>query len=86
VAQASITMVVGGCSAMNFANADRDSFFRNKSCPVAEAACSWKTDFAKSTPIIVSFVTVAVLPIQWASTPLSWHIAMPSREGGNHPI
>jgi hypothetical protein len=50
---------------MNFVKAGRQSFFRKSTCPVAEAPCSWKTDFAKSTPIIVSFVTVAVLSAQW---------------------
>ena len=45
---------------MNLSNCDRESFLRNCTCPVIEAPWSWKTRFAKSTPIIVSFVTVAV--------------------------
>lgn len=71
---------------MNLAKLCRESLFRNFGWPVIDAACSWKTAFARSTPIIVSFVTVAVLSAQWSSTPLNWHIAMPSGEGGNHPI
>lgn len=41
-----------------------DSFLRNFGCPVIDAACSWKIFFAKSTPIIISFVMVAVLSVQ----------------------
>jgi hypothetical protein len=29
---------------------------------------------------------LAVLSASWLSTPQSWHISMPSGEGGNHPI
>ncbi|MDP3673480.1 MAG: hypothetical protein Q8R44_00040 [Novosphingobium sp.] len=29
---------------------------------------------------------VDALSAQWLSTPPTWHIAMPSGEGGNHPI
>ena len=29
---------------------------------------------------------LAVLSSVWLSTPRFWHIAMPSGEGGNHPI
>jgi hypothetical protein len=29
---------------------------------------------------------LAVLLFVWRLTPRSWHIAMPSGEGGNHPI
>jgi hypothetical protein len=71
---------------MNLEKPCRDSLLRNCNCPISDAPCSTKTFFARSTPIIVSFVTVAVLSAQWLITPLSWHIAMPSGERGNHPI
>ncbi|WP_372574967.1 hypothetical protein [Ruegeria jejuensis] len=29
---------------------------------------------------------LAVLSVVWLLTPQPWHIAMPSREGGNHSI
>jgi hypothetical protein len=44
------------------------------------------TFFAKSTPIMIVFVTVAVLSIQWLLMLPSWHIAMPFGADGNHPI
>ena len=31
---------------MNLAKLCRESFFRNFGCPVIDAACNWKTDFA----------------------------------------
>lgn len=54
---------------MNLEKLCRDSFLRNLSSPPIDAACSWKTLFARSMPIIVSFVTVAVLSAQWLLTP-----------------
>ena len=37
----------------------RVSFLRNLTCPVIVAPWSWKTRFAKSTPIIVSLISLA---------------------------
>jgi hypothetical protein len=54
---------------MNLEKLCRDSFLRNLGSPAIDAACRWKTLFAKSTPIIVIFVTVAVLSAQWLLTP-----------------
>lgn len=50
---------------MNLWNCDRESFLRNCTSPVIEVPWSWKACFAKSTPIIVSLVTVAILFVLW---------------------
>jgi hypothetical protein len=50
---------------MNLANCCRVSFFRNLACPAIEAACSWKTFLAKSTPNHCIFIMIAVLSGQW---------------------
>ena len=71
---------------MNRRNFSRDSCLRYSTSPVILAACSWMTFFAKSTPIMIVFVTVAVLSIQWLLMLPSWHIAMPFGADGNHPI
>ncbi|WP_390264881.1 nucleotidyl transferase AbiEii/AbiGii toxin family protein [Halodurantibacterium flavum] len=70
---------------MKTRNCSRVSFLRNFTAPVIAAPWSWKTRFARSTPIIVSFISPSS-PLAWISTPRPWHIAMPSGEGGNHPI
>src|SRR6056297_302969 len=44
---------------MNRRNCSRVSFLRNVTCPVVVAPWSWKTRFAKSTPIIVSLISLA---------------------------
>src|SRR6056297_2125385 len=46
---------------MNLRNCSRVCFFRNFTCPVIEAPWTWKTRFAKSTPIIVSFISPSSL-------------------------
>ena len=57
-----MTTTAGGCSAMNLSNNARVSFLRNFNCPVIEAPWRWNTFFARSTPIIVSFIC---RPLQW---------------------
>ena len=44
---------------MNRRNCSRVSFLRNVTWPVVVAPWSWKTRFAKSTPIIVSLISLA---------------------------
>lgn len=71
---------------MNRRNCARVSFLRNLTCPLADVPCSWKTFFARSTPITLSLSMVAVLS-RLVAVPPSFLAQRDAVEGGgNHPI
>lgn len=49
--------IAGDCVDMNRKNCPHKSFLRNFTSPAIDAPCNWKTLFARSTPIIVSFIS-----------------------------
>lgn len=55
--QASKITRQGSCRAMNAGNCFRVSVLRNRTSPVRRAPWSWKTVYARSTPIIISFIS-----------------------------
>src|ERR1700741_3019942 len=85
VAHASIATMAGGCLARKPSNCARHTFLRNNGRPSFDAACTWKTRFAKSIPIIVAFSMDAFSSVAGHATSPAWHTSMPSG-GGIHPI
>src|SRR6188472_3347498 len=70
---------------MNFRKLCRDSFLRNFNSPVSTQRVVEKQILPD--PRQSSYLSSRCRPFRSvASTLLSWHIAIPSREGGNHPI
>ena len=82
-AAASNTTIPAGCSDMNCRNRPRINFLRHFTCPATNAPWTWKTRPVHSDYRILH---PAVLFALWLAQPRPWHSALPSGEGGNHPI